>query len=1256
MTALLTLALLAAVPADATARRFRRLGLEDGLSHVAVYSILQDRQGFLWFATQGGLDRYDGYRVLRDGVEPGEARRLPSVDLGAIYQDSHGAIWVGTWGGGLHRFEPATGAVTSFRHDRGNPHSLSDDRIHALVEDGQGSLWVGTVRGLDRVDLSRRALERWSAGAGAAAGLAGERVWCVAPLPDGRLWVGTGAGLYLVTPASAKAEVFRADAKVSTSLPHDQIRSLRLDRHGRLWVGTQDGLAVLLPGSRSFDRLVVDAEEPTALADGTVNAIFEDSVGRLWLGTSRGGLHRAIDPRHPAAGFERIRHDPADEHSLPDDDVRTLAEDASGLLWVGTRGGGVGVFDPRGPRFGRALDEHVAAIAVDRDGTLWAGTLDGVVRIAPDGVETRFVHAGRKGGPQPQDNVQALLVDRAGALWLGTYGGLLQLDRKAGVFVPPAGAPAQLATETVESLLAARDGSLWVGTRFAGLFRRDAAGRWSHLGRGPDGRGLSDDYIRCLYEARDGSLWIGTDVGGLNRRLPDGRLERFLPDTTRAGSLSDSRVNAVWEDAAGALWVGTAFGLDRLDPPGGRYRRFTAFFEDDGLPSAAILAILGDATGRLWISSHGGLSRVDPRVGPGGRLAVDSYGESDGLQGLIFTGGAAAASPDGELLFGGRNGLNRFVPQTLRVNRHRPPVVITDVRVLGERPRLAHPVTAIDRLDLTHRDTFFTVELAALDFVDPQRNRFAYKLEGFDPEWVESGTRRWAPYTRVDPGDYVLRVRAANSDGVWNETGLALAVHIEPPWWGTTWFRTLAAAMLVAALVASHQARLRAVRRRNVELERQVAERTREAVARRLEAEGQRRRLELVNNLVKLINQETEFPELLRAILEGVIFFEAAERGLALVADGEGGFVAVASSSWVHDEGPTGAALSRADVERDYLAQSRELAPGIFLGKAAPGRLADLEAAHGGVSATVLALRIEVEGEAAGYLLLSHRKPHAFDALDLEALQELVEHLVSAFFKGRALERLRLASEQKSLFLGIAAHDLRSPLGGILSTTDLLLRLLGEGRVDPELWRRFLGNVKLTAEQMRALVSDLLDVTAIETGRVKVEPRRERLCDVVAQWTPLHQQIAAEKGIELEVEQPPVELEVMADQARVGEVLDNLLSNALKFTARGGRVRLWCRRREAEVAVLVADSGPGLAADEVERAFDGGKLSARPTAGEASSGLGLVIVKKLVELHGGRVWVESRPGDGATFGFTLPLAPAHAARPTHAPGAPFAAV
>jgi signal transduction histidine kinase/ligand-binding sensor domain-containing protein len=1207
--------------------RFRRLGLEDGLSHSSVYTILQDRQGFLWFGTQGGLDRYDGYRVLRGGRYPGEPRMLPDHDVGTVYQDTAGALWLGSWGGGLYRNDPRTGALRGFRPAAGNPRSLSDARVHTVVDDRHGSLWVATFRGLDRIDLATLEISHWAPPGAKAPPLDGERVWSLAPRADGRLWVGTGRGLLLLDPTRGVVTTLRHDPADPTSLPDDEVRALLLDRDGQLWVGTAGGLALQVPGASGFRTFPAAPEDAAGLADGTVDALFQDSRGWLWVGTLKGGLHRMRDPAHPG-GFERFRHDAADARSLANDDVRCVTEDASGMLWIGTRGGGISILDPRPQPIHRQLDELVRALYVDRSGTTWAGGLDGLVSIAADGTQQRYRHRVDDPTSIPSDVPQALLEDRDGVFWVGTFAGLATLDRASGRFTPVAGPGGVLASQPVEALLQAPDGTVWVGTRRAGLFRRDPAGHWASLSAGSTG--LSDDYVRSLLLDRAGGLWVGTDVGGVDRIEPGGRIVVYRHDEGDPGTLPDDRVHSIWEGDDGTIWVGTGYGLARLPP---HSDRFVNLFEDDGLPSSTVLGILGDRSGRIWLSSHGGISRLDPASG-----AVHTFGESDGVQGPIFTTAAAFRTRDGELLFGGRSGLNRLRPEAIVPNPHRPAVVLTDLRVFDRRPPLSSPVPSLDRIHLSYRDSFFTVELAALDFVDPRRNRFAYKLEGFDPAWVQAGESHVASYTGVRPGSYVLRVKAANSDGVWNERALAIPLVITPPFWRTWWFETLAGLLLAAALLAGHRARLAAVRRRNVELERLVAERTREAVARRLEAEGQKRRLTLTNDLVKLINEETEFGELLRAILEGVTFFVAGERGLAFVADADGRFRTAASAGWVGGSPPE-VVCSGDEIEHQYLARGHELAPGVIAGPASPSALRDLEQRHGGPSAAALALRIAVEGQEAGYLLISHvRDPRAFSGIDVVAVQDLTEHVASAFVKGRVLSRLRQANDQKSEFLGIAAHDLRSPLGGILSTVDLLLRLVREGKADAGLLQRFLGNVRQAAEQMRTLVTDILDVTSIESGRVRVEPRRHRLGELVEEWVPLHQRIAEDKGITLEVEPPPPDWEVIADRARVSEVVDNLLSNALKFTRSGGRVRLSCSRNGTEVSVLVHDDGPGLSAEELPRVFDGGRLSARPTAGEASSGLGLVIVKKLVELQGGRVWVDSEPGTGSTFGFTLKAA------------------
>ncbi len=466
------------------------------------------------------------------------------------------------------------------------------------------------------------------------------------------------------------------------------------------------------------------------------------------------------------------------------------------------------------------------------------------------------------------------------------------------------------------------------------------------------------------------------------------------------------------------------------------------------------------------------------------------------------------------------------------------------------------------------------------------------------------------------------------------------------PWWQTWWLWALALASGIAAGAVFHRSRLRAA-------EELVRQRTAEVAAKQEVLERQNKRLEVNNTIVKFVNARIGFSDLLETILEGILFVQSADRALALaVTDELDQFAIQAAAGWSYGN-PRQLTLERGDIEEAYLERAAQVAPGIWIGAPSASPLAAEEERVGSLAKEVLVMRIEIEDEVAGYLVVHHlRDGETFDR-DLDGLQDLKEHMASAFLKGRMLEELRELNEKKNEFLGVAAHDLRNPLTGVIGYSDLLLRFLDQEGVERPRWRRFLENIQSLADDMRTMVNQLLDVTAIETGKVEMCIERRRLSGLLADCNELHVGAAREKNIDLELDTTAAGIDVMIDRVRVAEVLDNLVSNAIKFTWPGGRVRVFCEVDGGEVVTHVEDTGQGLEARELDEVFSGKKLSARPTAGEPSTGLGLVIVKKVVELHRGRTWVVSEKGVGSTFSFSLPqpaAAPPNPAGPeVHAP-------
>lgn len=789
-----------AVPAQPFRPRFNRLALDEGLSQSTVMAALTDRSGYLWLATEDGLNRYDGYGFTVFKNDPANPHALSDSYVLALHEGADGTLWIGTSDGGLNRYDPRTGRFAAFGHDPDDSTSLANGRVTALAQDRHGRLWVATRGGgLDRLDPATGRFAHFRHDPANPASLPGDDLWALHLDRHGKLWIGTrGAGLACLEPGTGRFRRFRHDPADPSSLPHDDVLALHEDAGGALWVGTMGGgVARLDPASGRFTRFGHDAANAASLPSDLVSAVLSDRRGAVWVGTWGEGLAQ-LDPGTGRA--TRFRHDPADPYSLGDDYVRSLYEspDESDLIWVGTVSGGVAVLDPAQEVFGLVrhdaadaaslVADYVRAFAETPDGALWVGTRDGLSRLDRGAERFRhFVHESGRGGSLAASYVRALLADRDGTLWVGSAGGLDRYDARTGRFqhVPHVlDDGGDQNARRVYALVDGSDGLLWAAAR-RGLYAYDRArGRFvRHLTAdvppGADSlHALTDTEVISLAEGSDGALWAGT-AAGLNRVDPiTGRVTHYRHDSDDPATLPHDRVFSI-HPTADAVWVGTNSGLGRLDPDTGRVRRYT---EADGLPNGLVYGILEDTRGRLWLSTNRGLARFDPAT-----ETFRAYDASDGLQSNEFNQGAFYRAPDGDLLFGGIGGYNRFDPEAIADNTHRPPVVLTDFRVFDRSVTPAR--TADGAIRLTHDQRFVAFEFAALDFANPARNRYRFRLEGFDDEWQEAGTRRYVSYTNLPGGRYVFRVQGANADGVWNVEGLAIPVVVAPPYWETAWFR-----------------------------------------------------------------------------------------------------------------------------------------------------------------------------------------------------------------------------------------------------------------------------------------------------------------------------------------------------------------------------------------------------------------------------------------------------------------------------------
>ncbi len=824
-------------PAQSVSGRFDRLSLEHGLNHTNVYSIIQDHRGFVWFGTRNGLTRYDGYAFTLFEHNPYDSTSLSDNDISYLYEDREGSIWICTWGGGLNRFDPALGTFRRFQHGSSGPQMIPDRRVQTILQDNTGKLWVGTFSGgLTELDPQTGATTSYSHDERNPGSIASNRIWAIAKDAVGNLWIGTDNGLDQFQPHTRTFRHFRHDPLDKFSISHDRVRAIHVDRQNSIWIGTQNGLAQLIDAETGrFDRYRADPSNPAALSDSIVNCILEDRAGRLWVGTYSGGLN-LLD--RTTGKFQRFVHDPDLSTTLSHNDVRSLVEDRSGILWVGTRRGGVSRLDQRPQKFrsyahepGNAnslIHNRTHSFAEDLDGNIWIGTDDGLDRW--DRRQNKFAHI--RVGPTslPSSRIFCVLRATTGRIWVATDAGVAELDpqrNRVTTYRHNPANPGSLGSNDCVYITEDQAGRIWVSTYGGGMSCLDPrTQKWTRI---QVQHGLSDN--RPNFVLHDGDvLWIAT-TSGLNRmELSSGHIRVYRYDPQDSNTLSDDRISVICKsrrstkDGRTTYWVGTpGRGLNQLtmDTHGPGTITINRYSKSDGLSSDFILGILEDDDGRLWISSDRGLTRFDPVT-----ATARNYDVLDGLQSNEFTGKAFLQTQNGEMIFGGAKGFTVFDPSRMIDNPHRPPVVLTGLRIFDRPLPTSRAPFALDDLVLSYRDNFFSFEFAALDYTNAEKNAYAYKLEGFDEDWIYTGSRRFASYTNIDPGEYVLRVKASNNDGVWNEEGTSLRIHIIPPFWKTWWFRVFLALGIVTMVVIVHRVRTQSIKARNRQLEKLVSDRT----------------------------------------------------------------------------------------------------------------------------------------------------------------------------------------------------------------------------------------------------------------------------------------------------------------------------------------------------------------------------------------------------------------------------------------------
>jgi ligand-binding sensor domain-containing protein/serine phosphatase RsbU (regulator of sigma subunit) len=813
--------------------KFGHITADQGLSMGVVNCVLQDSRGFMWFGTQDGLNKYDGYNITVYKNNPLDSNSLSNNFINALYEDKNGILWIGTDGGGLEGYSLITGKFKHYHYEKNRKTSISNNKIRSILEDSEGMLWVGTDEGLNVFNRATGEFRRFLNDRNDPESISNNAAWCLHQTADGTIWIGTsGGGL---NSYDTKKNVFlhyeRRDETTGAVVENsNQIRSIHEDKDGIFWIGTfGDGIQIFDPRSGTFLKNLVNKEnDPNCLGHNGITSITEDASGVLWIGTYGGGLDQYFKK---TGRFRHYKFDEKNQNSINSNQIKCIYHDKVGSVWIGTEGGGVNTHFRASSKFqyykkkddsGNSLQSNVVlALLEDRSGLVWIGTSQGGLCTLDRETDTYTQY------PQlstaSNNSVLSLCEDKDGWIWVGTWGkGLNSYDKKTKKVTSYPLFNNQN-NGTIISIIQDHKGVLWIGTYKGGIFSYDKEKKiFQHY---TIESGLSSNNIYTIFEDSKGIIWIGTEGGGVNAlNVKTGNVKIYARDE-KINSISSNSINHIYEDPEKNLWFATANGLNRLDP---RTEHFEHYFEKDGLPNDYVYCVMPDKQGNLWMTTNKGISKFNPHVKNENGAAFHNYDVNDGLQGMEHNQGAFFCSKSGEMFVGGVNGFNIFNPEKITDNQQVPPVRIISYKRFGKEVELDTLIYNKKYLDLSWKQNFFSFDFVALDYQMPGKNKYSYKLEGVDEDWSPAGAQRYASYTELSGGDYVFKVRAANSDGIWNDEGVMLFIRINPPFWKTKLFYAACILLIIAGFWGFLKYRTSAIKRENKVLEEKVEERTQE--------------------------------------------------------------------------------------------------------------------------------------------------------------------------------------------------------------------------------------------------------------------------------------------------------------------------------------------------------------------------------------------------------------------------------------------
>jgi ligand-binding sensor domain-containing protein/serine phosphatase RsbU (regulator of sigma subunit) len=826
--------------------KFQQILSKHGLSQSSVYAIIKDSKGFMWFGTQDGLNKYNGYQMEVYKHIPDDSTSLSDNYIQSLIEDNSGNIWVGTNGGGIDILNPQTLAIT---HLVAGDKSLSNNNINTLFKDKDGNIWAGTLRGLNHIDAKTKKITRFNVQVDSICNMDEINIRAIKQTDDGELCIGTH-GYGLVRYKSNK--FLRIDIKSlnnsveNVAAKSNTIRVIYFDKQNNLWLGSDGGGLILFDTKTNTIKSNIyntGADVKGEISGNRIYSITEDDAGNLWCATWGNGIS-ILDKK--TKQFNILKYNATLQTSIRSNIVLNVYKDNLGNIWAGTYDAGVCPYFPAASKFQHFipanffnfgfLNNSITSIIEDNEGVIWFSSVS-------SGITSCNIHTGEIANYQDiiyrgTTTAMAIYQDVDSIIWVGAYGsGLSNFNKRTGdiqYFVDdgasrytPDNSP--IKNGTILCITGDKKGRIWIATLGAGVYVYDK--KTKNFTNYTTKNGLTSDYIFTLKVDKNDNVWVGTQNGGAS--YMDGNTGKVLKtyqqarkDATGYNFLSSNKVNHFYIDRDENIWIATSIGLNKIDAKTGKLKYY---YEKDGLPNDYVYCVLPDNDGNLWMTTNKGVAKLNPNLENIDGSAFRNYDKNDGLQDDEFSQGAFYVNPtNGTIFIGGLNGFNTFNSSTISNNKNIPPIYITAFKRFGKDVPLDTNIISKKFIELSYKDNFFSFEFVSLDYVFPEKNKFMYKMEGLDADWSAPGTSRIASYTNLSGGDYVFRVKGCNNDGTWNEEGVAIHIRVIPPFWKTNAFYIICALLIAGSVFGYTRWRTASIEKEKKVLEQKVAERTEE--------------------------------------------------------------------------------------------------------------------------------------------------------------------------------------------------------------------------------------------------------------------------------------------------------------------------------------------------------------------------------------------------------------------------------------------